>query len=310
MIYLYAQPAIAYYAWQLEVSIQSLLSNHVGPEQIHVVSGMTKGHIAPGFHALQNKYPEIVWRFYHDNRTSEEREYKPLVRPHILKKHWRRHPELEQEAVFYMEADTILTRPIPEYKFTQDEVWYMSNTVSYIGHEYITQSDPRFLELFCGIVGVDAETVKNNQDNSGGAQYIMKNLTEQYWTKVEKDTQQIWKQGQKLLKQIKEEKPEWHPLQIWTSCMWGHLWNAWYFGHETKVHSDLDFTWATDPREYIEKNRIYHNAGVTEKHTDLMMKSDYFDTLPYGEKKEINQDKAGAYYWAKIQETGKQTVLK
>ena len=111
---LIAQPAIQYYTWQLEVTITSLIENKVDPGDIHIVSGKNKSVIPDGFVRLQERFPEVVWAFYHDNRSQRSREYIPSIRPHIIKKHWRKHPELQDEVIFYMEADTILLKPIPE----------------------------------------------------------------------------------------------------------------------------------------------------------------------------------------------------
>ena len=38
----------------------------------------------------------------------------------------------------------------------------------------------------CKVVGIDKAVVKANQENSGGAQKLMKGLTSQYWEKVER----------------------------------------------------------------------------------------------------------------------------
>lgn len=309
MKYLITQPAVKYYEWQIEVTINSLLNNGVDPKDIHIVSGMQNSVVSDGFLKLQEKHPDIVWAFYHDNRSNRSRQYVPSIRPHLNKKHWRKHPELKDEVIMYMEADTILIKPIPK-RFELTDKWYLSDTVSYVGHDYIISKDVRFLDLFCRIVKIDPETVKDNQDGSGGAQYIMKGLTEQYWEKVESDCIEIYIQGTELNKEIKAEDPEWHELQIWTACMWAHLWNGWKMGHKTECPKELDFSWATDPKDKIQKTRIYHNAGVTANHTGLMMKSDYINEYPYDKKLNINQNLAGSYYWAKVQETGKTSCLK
>lgn len=309
MKYLFAQPAIEYYTWQLEVSIASLLESKVDPGDIHIVSGRVDGIVSDGFSRLQEKHPDIVWAFYHDNRSQRSREYIPSIRPHLIKKHWRRFPELQDEVIFYMEADTVLTKAVPS-RYEQTDTWYLSDTVSYIGHDYIVERDPRFLDLFCDIVGIDPEVVKENQNGSGGAQYVMKGLTEQYWEKVEKDCVEIFHQGSKLNQEIKADDPDWHELQIWTACMWAHLWNGWLLGYKTECPKDLEFAWATDPKEFLDTRWIYHNAGVLHNDIGLMMKSDFINSLPYGEKLEIDQTKAGSWYWAKVQQVGKTSCLK
>ena len=307
MKYLIAQPAIRYYTWQLEVCIYSLLNNGVKPEDIHIVSGLQSGKKDPGFDALEHKYKGVGFYYYYDNR--KDRIYPPSIRPHILKKHWRANPELEKETFLYMEADTILLRPIKETKnFKNPKLWLCADTVNYIGHDYIIGRDPRFLSLFSNIIGIDPEVVKQNQENSGGAQYVLKGLTYEYWEKVEKDCVEIFRKGSELNKEIKDANPEWHELQIWTACMWAHLWNGWLMGYDTKVERALNFTWPANPKKELKSRTFFHNSGVFED-GPLLRKSNYMYDLPYGLKKNIDASKAGAYYYALVQEVGKNTVL-
>ena len=46
--------------------------------------------------------------------------------------------------------------------------------------------------------------------------------------------------------------------------MWSLLWNLWLYGKQTKITSELDFSWATDSVEIYEKKPILHMAGVTD----------------------------------------------
>ena len=50
----------------------------------------------------------------------------------------------------------------------------MSDTISYIGYDYIKSKGDDILKTMLDIVGIDEDVVKNNQNNSGGAQYILK----------------------------------------------------------------------------------------------------------------------------------------
>jgi len=51
-------------------------------------------------------------------------------------------------------------------------------------------------------------------------------------------------------------------FQSWCADMWGVLYNLWARGVETKVVPEMDFAWASDPIEKIDKVGIFHNAGV------------------------------------------------
>ena len=50
----------------------------------------------------------------------------------------------------------------------------------------------------CEIVDIDKETVKKNELNSIGAQYIMKNLDWTFWSNVEKESEVLFKEITKI----------------------------------------------------------------------------------------------------------------
>lgn len=302
-----AQPSTKYYAWQIDVSIRSLLEQKINPEQIHIVSGLQNGVKHEDFEALEKMFTDVKFNYYHDNR--KDLTYASSIRPHILKKHWRKFPELEDEQVFYMDCDVLLVRPLKNENYFNKKTWFASDTTSYISYDYIKGRDKRFLKLFADIVGIDVKAIRGNQNKSGGAQWVMSGLTETFWSKVEKDCTEIYKKGIELNEVIILEKPNWNPLQIWCADMWAVLYNAWYFGHKTCIDPDLDFIWSTDPKEFISKKRIYHNAGATSDYDGLFIKSNYIDKTPFGKKLKINNDYAGSWYWAKIQEAAKKTIL-
>jgi hypothetical protein len=70
-------------------------------------------------------------------------------------------------------------------------------------------------------------------------------------------------------------------IQFWTAEMWSLLWNLWYFGKETKVVKDLDFSWATDSISIYEQRPILHMAGVTsDMKTTKFYKGDFINVNP------------------------------
>jgi hypothetical protein len=43
------------------------------------------------------------------------------------------------------------------------------------------------------------------------------------------------------------------------------LWNLWLKDHETKNIPEMDFSWASDSIEKVEKLGLFHNAGITNR---------------------------------------------
>lgn len=79
-------------------------------------------------------------------------------------------------------------------------------------------------------------------------------------------------------------------IQFWTAEMWSLIWNLWFFGFETKVVDDLNFSWATDTIKIYEERPILHMAGITQDlKTKKFFKGDYINVNPLEKlKSDIN----------------------
>ena len=129
--------------------------------------------------------------------------------------------------------------------------------------------------------------VKDNQKNSGGGQYIIKNTPWELWFKIYYDCAPLYDQMLSYHKRFPISPGE---IQFWTAEMWSLLWNLWYFGIETKVVNDLSFSWATDSIDTYEKHPILHMAGVTQDLKDKkFFKGDFINVNPLEKlKSDIN----------------------
>ena len=157
-----AQPATDYYAWQVEVYINNFIRN--GYTDIDVVSGF-QGKIPDSWGKLVSRYGNVVdFHFYED--TMGEVRYIPAIQAHLLKKHFDENPN--DGAFFFHDADFIFTRPLDFTPYLNDHNWYFSDTISYIGHDYIVSKGEEVLDSMCKVVGIDKAVVKANQENSGG----------------------------------------------------------------------------------------------------------------------------------------------
>jgi len=280
MKFICAQPAIDYYVWQVEVMIHNFIKNGIPPEDINIVSAYTGG-ISEKWKTLAKANQPVKFFFYRDTRM--DKSYIPSIYFNMMKQHLAAHPELEKEALFLHDSDILFTKPVDFSEMEKDDVWYLSDTVGYIGTQYILSKGEDVYLKMCEVIGIDPEIPKSRNADSGGAQHIVKNTTAEYWEQVEKDSI-------KLYAHFCREEPKWtrkdYAIQKWTAGMWSLLWNAWKFGHETKVDKRLDFCWATDPILKWEHNAIFHNAGVTPERKELFYKGRYITKLPYDIKQE------------------------
>lgn len=311
-----AQPAIKYYAWQLEVMLNNFMEMGINLNQVDIVCWKQTEEIPEEYSKLANGYPA---RFFFYDDTRETRHYISSIRPNILKQHFKKYPELENEAILYHDCDIVFTKPINWEQYLQDNKWYGSDCRWYIGHDYIISKGEDILDKMCEIVDIDKQLVKDNELNAIGAQYLMKGINAQFWANVEKDCERLFKEITDLNNEKieldrhtmseGESRQPYHPLQIWCADMWAVLWNGWKLGYESVCHPDLEFAWATSTEADWDRLNIFHNAGVTDAAGGLFYKALYMNELPYNKNLEIKEGTASKKYYEIIQKLEKKSVL-
>lgn len=285
MIYLSVQPDQPYFHWQVEVYINNFKSVGINPNKIEVIF-MCNGKPSEAARFLQQKYNTCRFFFYEDDR--HDKTYIPSVKPWGFFKHLQQYPDLNKEAIFYHDSDIIFISKINEMMFERDDIWYLSDTVSYIGYNYIASKGKEQLLDMLDVFKLERNVVKQYQPHSGGAQYIVKNTTPAFWYKVYEDSPKLYNVMAKWEEKYKKTPPSdyvgspYHPIQKWCAEMWATLWNAWVFGHHTLVDKELDFVFATDTLARTQQVKILHNAGVTDKDKErLFFKGDYINKNPF-----------------------------
>ena len=307
--YVSAQPAIPYYTWQVEVMINNFMEMGINPNHIDIVCWMKDGTIPEAWSKLAHQYPA---RFFFYNDTRETRHYISSIRPNILKQHFKEHPYLENDVIFYHDCDIMFTKPVHEWitdDMVNDDIWYGSDTRWYISHQYIKSKGDDVINLMCDIMEVNESLIEDNELNSIGAQYIMKGVTSDFWERVERDSEILFKDVTELNNKKVKEEPSHHPLQIWCADMWAVLWGAWRMGIETRTHPNLDFSWGTSSEQDYQKMNIFHNAGVTNDSGGLFYKAKYMNTLPYHVELDIREGTASRHYWDMIKKVSEKTCL-
>lgn len=313
-----AQPASTYYSWQIEVMLNNFMEMGINPNNIDVVCWKVNDVIPDEWSKLANAYPA---RFFFYSDTRETKHYISSIRPNILKQHFKAYPELENEAIFYHDCDIAFTKPIDWDQFLQDDKWYGSDTRWYIAHSYIVSKGQDIIDKMCEIVGIDEQIIKDNELNSIGAQYLMKGLNAEYWERVERDCERLFKEITDLnnekveidrhtMPEGESRKP-YHPLQIWCADMWAVLWNGWKMGRQTICHPDLEFSWGTSSEDDWHKFNIFHNAGVTEPNSKggLFYKGEYIQRSPFKDDLVIRENTASKKYWEIIKKVAEKSVI-
>jgi hypothetical protein len=206
---------------------------------------------------------------YVDNR--QQKHYIPNIKPFLIHKWLEQFPEFGK--CFFLHDADIIFRKLPDFeKLLSDDITYVSDTIGYIGYNYINDCCDRYekhhptsgkgqlIQEMVDVVGVSVDCIKCNQENSGGGQYIIKNTDSFMWNKIYEDCTPLYDQMKSYQTRFPISPGE---IQFWTAEMWSLLWNLWLFGIETKITDELNFSWATDDLKIYEKRPILHMAGVT-----------------------------------------------
>ena len=313
--YICVQPRLIYYAWQVEVMINNFIEQGINPNNIDILVAWNPNDKTSDsenkepWDKLASHYNNVRFFFYQDTRQ-QPIYYISSIRPNILKQHFKAHPELSNEAILYHDCDIVFTKKSDFSALLNDKIWYLSNTNSYINYDYIISKGQDVYDKMCEIVNIDPLIPQLMNSNSGGAQYIMKNIDEAFWEKVETDSEQLHHQITQLNNEKKAADPTYHELQIWCADMWAVLWGGWLRGNETKVVPELDFSWGTDGVDRWDQTSIYHNAGITCACNKQFYKGMHMDVLPYDIKIEnFNETKNCYNYVKEIIKTAKTSCL-
>lgn len=312
MKFICVQPATLYYAWQVEVMLNNFLEMGVNPSDIQILCAYE--HHIPNEWKKMMSYP-VGFYFYKDTR--ESRAYVSSIRPNVLKQHFERFPELEQEAIFYHDCDIIFTRPITwiTEEMQANKNWYGSDTKSYIGYDYVKSKGDEVINLMCRTMNVTEQQVKDNDNGVIGAQILLKGVNSDFWDNVQRDSEMLYVMVTNLNARIKHKNPEYHELQIWCADMWAILWGAWREGFKTISDPLFDFAWASAPKSGkdkisdYERCNIMHNAGVTSGKDGYFYKGDFIDKLPYDAELDLKEGASKEYFnW--VNKVGKISKLK
>jgi len=294
VVFLSAQPDDYFFTWQLELQLLNFQKLGVNPENIHILVGYDQQR------GLRHYFEELIGRwghlasFYPYPDTRRRSFYLASLRANIIHQHFISYPWLASRPIFYHDSD-IIFRELPDLEaLLRDDYWYVSDTRSYIGSDYVIKSsgEDTFLSM-CEIVGVPSELVIANDENCGGAQYLLKNVDVSFWKKVEEDSEAIYqllvkdnlRRGDIFLKTGRKFS-EYEGIQAWCADMWAVFYNALFFNKQIRISKDMEFCWATDNISRWDDKKILHYTGVINEDDERFFnKSAFYHYPPYFDPK-------------------------
>lgn len=298
-----AQPATYYYKWQVHSFLESLRQKNLSEYAIVLLLDVGKNKI---WDDLANEYRESNFVFYKPTKEIKyfTKIYIPVIRFYLLEKYWKNHPYMEEETVFYVDSDIILTESFDISSLLNDEIIYVSDTKSYINTDYllskIKQVKPEMITEYSNIdivddlakiVGINKDTIFEQNNNSGGAQYILKKIPTYLFTKMLYDCISIKIYFNEINKKYFESESK--GFQSWCSDMWALLYNLFFIGKEVRITNKLDFAFSTTKITERKKFPIIHNSGVTSeemyesdgKKVPYFFKGTYMNKNPFTDKR-------------------------
>jgi hypothetical protein len=287
IVFVTAQPDVPYFHWQVKLYVHNFIEKGINPSQIHVILGMVHGKTEPTSGGLELLDLGVNIHFYKDDRIKKT--YIPSIKPFLISKWLKTNPEFGK--CFFLHDADIIFRELPDFEsLLKDDVCYLSDTIGYIGYNYIVDCCKRYerfhpnseknqlLNEMASVIGIGTDLIKTNQNNSGGGQYIIKNTDYKIWEKIYQDCTPLYKQMLSYQRRFPINPGQ---IQFWTAEMWSLLWNLWLFNYKTKITTELDFSWATDNIEKYNKAPILHMAGVTENQKERkFFKGEYINLDP------------------------------
>jgi hypothetical protein len=287
IVFVTAQPDVPYFHWQIKLYVHNFIEKGINPEQIHVILALVHNVTEPSDGGLELLKLGINVHFYNDER--QKKSYIPSIKPYLISKWLEEYPEFG--GCFFLHDADIIFRKLPNFeKLIKDEISYLSDTIGYIGYDYImyccdnyekqhpSSEKGQLLKEMADVIGIEIDLIKENQENSGGGQYLIKNTDHKLWEKIYEDCTPLYFQMLDYQKRFPIHPGE---IQFWTAEMWSLLWNLWKSGIQTKISKELDFSWATDNVKMFNKKPILHMAGVTDNLKDTKFyKGEYINVNP------------------------------
>jgi hypothetical protein len=287
ILFVTAQPDVPYFIWQIKLYVHNFIEKGIDPSQIHVVLGMINRNTEPSDESLELKKFGINVHHFQDERSKKN--YIPSIKPFLIYKWLEKNPE--NGKIFFLHDADIMFRQLPNFdQLLNDDVNYLSDTIGYIGYNYIidccnryeqhhpTSEKGQLIKEMANVVGVDVDVIKQNQENSGGGQYLLKNTTSDLWKKIYENCTPLYNQMLDYQNRYPISPGE---IQFWTAEMWSLIWNLWLHNFETKITKELDFCWATDSVKVYNNKPILHMAGVTDDMKNrVFYKGDFINEDP------------------------------
>lgn len=288
MVLLQAFPDELYFHWQLQVQILNFREYDLEKDMV-VLVGLRKGRKpSEGIKGIEKWFKGKIY-YYEDTRTSKV--YIPSIRPHLIKKYLKDHPT---KVFFYHDQDIIFLKEPKLHEVEEDNFNYVAGQAKgYVYSRYLKSFHKgELFKKMCSLANIDPALVEANDENAGGAQYIIRGTDWRWWDEAEREMEEMYKF---LLEFTEEDKKNGiYHIQIWATDLYSLFFKLLKSNFPVRNLKAIDFLWPYDKLERYEKEgiAIMHNAGISSenKNYDQTNSPKFFDKGAYRSKSPFNDD--------------------
>ena len=295
-------PGVLRFAWENYIFLNNLRERGLSDKAeilVFIPHDMLANGPHPMWKQLEKDFPESKIFYYKDRaefnisvlRLQKLFDYDPLCRVYCLASHFKAFPALQEKAILYTDSDILITENFDISKYLEDDVCYMSDAKSYTNSDYFDSKysidenpdspifkEPKYvtpqkfesfkkrdiLQECARACGITRAVVESNKDNSGAAQYLLKNIDYKYWNQVFDACLELRTHlkgiNQEYMRGTTPTERENNGFQSFCADIWAVVWILWQRGQTTSTPKEWDFAWSTDELPRLKEVGFYHNA--------------------------------------------------
>ena len=294
-------PDVTYYNWMVLVQINNFRKMGYDVEAHYPVCIFNGTPSKQLMNFIQSDKIKSKFFLYADVRPNEHWVYTASIKPFLMAQYFSQFPQEKNSIYVLLDPDVIFLKHLDFSPYLNDNIWYESNSRSYLDSKYIkSKGEQLFIEM-CQICKIPPKLVEFNDDNCGGAQYITKNNTANLWYQAYLNSIPLYNHMVNTKDKYMPKGPNAKPIQAWCSEMWSLNYALWMNNIKTQITPGLDFHWANHMMK-DKKHAIYHNAGVFEPTGKHFHKVSY-QSSPFKKNIKIDPYSLSNLYLKEIKET-------
>ena len=188
MKYITSVPSIERFLWEAKTYILSLKKLNVDLKDIIILT--TKDNMS-----IVNEYKKLGVQVFDYNRDVEADKsgYIPSLKPYLFYRFLEENKNYEKEVFLYHDSDVVFLDS--NFSLPDNKSAFGSDTNGYLNYDYLKSCSNMddLMPKMLNVIGINEQQVKDLNEDSIGAQYIIAQPTEELFSKIFHDSIKLWK---------------------------------------------------------------------------------------------------------------------